>query len=90
MTTATQRLEFRVRPDTRDRIERAAELTHVPVSEFVRAAAEERADEVLRAQHETVVPESFFDDLIAALDAPAEPNAPLRRAAQRARETFTG
>lgn len=85
---ATARVEFRLRPETRARIERAAELVNLPVSEFVRAAAEERADYVLRAERETVVPPEFFDDMLAALTARPVPNEPTRRAARRARELF--
>jgi len=85
---ASARLEFRVRPDKKSLIERAAELAHEPVSEFARAAAEEKAEQVLR-EHEatTSVPAEFFDELLAALDAPAAPSAALARAAQRAHET---
>jgi uncharacterized protein (DUF1778 family) len=87
MANATARLEVRVRPDSKARLERAAELTHVPVSDFVRSAAEERAEQVLR-EHETQtsVPAAFFDDLLAALDAPAARNDALARAAKRARD----
>ncbi len=87
MAAASARLEFRVRPDRKLLIERAAELIHEPVSEFARAAAEERADRIIR-EHEatTAVPSEFFDDLLDALDAPASPNAALSRAAQRARD----
>lgn len=83
---ATARLEVRVRPESKARIERAAALAHVPVSDLVRSAAEERAEQVM-AEHEahTSVPAAFFDDLLAALDAPAEPSAALTRAAERAR-----
>lgn len=83
---ATARLEVRVDPDSKARLERAAELVNVPMSDFVRTAAEERADEVLR-DHETqtIVPASFFDDLLSAFDAPAQPNEALTRAAKRAR-----
>ncbi|MDQ3357556.1 MAG: DUF1778 domain-containing protein [Actinomycetota bacterium] len=64
--------EFRVRPDRKSLIERAAELMHEPVSEFARAAAEEKADRVIREyEATTTVPAGFFDDLIDALDAPA-------------------
>ena len=42
------RLEFRVRPETKEQIEDAAKLAGLAVSDFVRAAAEERADQVLR------------------------------------------
>lgn len=88
VTTASARLEFRVRPDRKSLIERAAELVHEPVSEFARAAAEEKADRIIR-EHEatTTVPPEFFDELFDALDAPASPNAGLVRAARRARDT---
>ena len=83
---ATARLEVRVRPESKARIERAAALVNSPVSEFVRSAAEARAEQVM-AEHEahTRVPAEFFDALLAALDAPAEPSGALIRAAQRAR-----
>jgi uncharacterized protein (DUF1778 family) len=80
---ATARLEVRVRPESKARIERAAALVHAPVSDFVRSAAEERAETLTR------VPAEFFDDLLAALDAPAEPSSALARAARRARGTVT-
>ena len=86
---ATARIEFRVRPETRERIEQAAALVHLPVSEFVRASAEQRADEVLRAERVTAVPADFFDQLVAALDDPPVPNDRLRRAAGRARSVFS-
>lgn len=86
---ATARIEFRVRPETRERIEQAAALVNLPVSEFVRATAEARADEILRAERVTMVPADFFDRLIAALDEPPVPNARLRRAAARADSVFS-
>jgi uncharacterized protein (DUF1778 family) len=84
---ATARLEFRVTPDDRALIERAAALAGEPVTAFARVAAEERAERVLK-EHEatTTVPAEFFDDLMAALDAPAVPNAALADAAARLRE----
>lgn len=86
MAAATQRVEFRVEPEVRSRIERAATIVALPVSEFVRTAAAERADEILSAHEETRVPPEFFDELIAALDAPYAPNDALVRAARRHRE----
>lgn len=85
--TASVRLEFRLRPESKSAIERAAELAHEPVSEFARSAAEEKAERILR-EHEatTIVPAEYFDELLDALDAPADPSARLSRAAQRARE----
>lgn len=86
MATVSARLEFRVRPDRKSLIERAAALMHEPVSEFVRGAAEEKADRIIREyEATTTVPAEFFDEMLAALDAPASPNAALTRAAERAR-----
>lgn len=84
-SSASARLEFRVRPDRKSMIERAAEIAHEPVSEFARTAAEEKAEQIIR-EHEvtTTVPAEFFDELLAALDTPATPNAALTRAGERA------
>ncbi len=90
MATASARLEFRVAPARKALIERAAELAGEQPTAFARAAAEERAERVLR-EHEamTAVPAQFFDDLLAALDAPAQPNAALTDAFARMRERVT-
>lgn len=83
-TSASHRFEFRIQPESKQRIEHAANLVHESTSDFVRAAAEQRADEVL-LEHDvvTVVPAGFFDDLIAALDEEPQPSPALSRAAQR-------
>lgn len=90
MAAASARLEFRVRPDRKSLIERAANLVHEPVSEFARGAAEEKALRVI-SEYEatTTVPPEFFDDLLIALEAPATPSAALARAAKRAARTVT-
>ncbi|MGL5851258.1 MAG: DUF1778 domain-containing protein [Phycicoccus sp.] len=89
MAAASARLEFRVRPERKSRIERAAALMQEPVSEFARAAAEEKAERVIR-EHEatTTVPAEFFDELFDALDTAPHANTALTRAARRARETL--
>lgn len=70
-------------------IERAAELVNEPVSEFARTAAEEKAERILSAyEATTTVPTGFFDDLLAALDAPAKPSAALAQASKRACSPF--
>ena len=84
--TASARLEVRVNPESKARIEQAAALVHTPVSEFVRSAAEERAARVMVEHNaQTLVPATFFDELLAALDEPARPAAALTRAARRGR-----
>lgn len=87
MKVGSARLEFRLRPDRKSLIERAADLVHEPVSEFARSAAEEKAQRVIdEYEATTTVPPEFFEDLLAALDAPAKPNPALKRAAKRARD----
>ena len=87
---ATARLEVRLQPDSKARLERAAQLAHIPVSDFVRSAVEERAEQVLREHDaQTTVPAAFFDELFAALDAPPQANDSLARAAERARRVVT-
>ena len=81
----TERLELRLDPGAKRRIELAARLRSVSVGEFVRSAAEEEADEVLRGQTVTVIPADDFDRLIAALDEPVIPAPALVAAARRAR-----
>jgi len=88
-TNASTRFEFRVRPEAKQQIEHAASLVHESVSDFVRAAAEQRADEVLLDYHVvTVVPADFFDRLLSALDEPPQANAALERAGVRARRSI--
>lgn len=84
MAVKTDRLEARLSPDARERIERAAAAAGLSVSAFVVEAAVERAEEVIAAATTTVVPADYFDDLLAALDEPDD--APrLAEAAKRAR-----
>lgn len=86
---ATERLEIRVTSDAKSRLSAAADLVDEPVSEFVRSAIEMRIDEVLQAYRETRVPPTYFADLLAALNEPAEPNAALRKANRRVRRNVT-
>jgi uncharacterized protein (DUF1778 family) len=87
---ATARLEVRVRPETKAKIALAAGLVNLPVSDFVRSAAEDRAEGILR-EHEsqTRVPAAFYDDLLDALDEPVRPSPALRRASRRTRDVVT-
>lgn len=86
MAVKTDRLETRLSPDERDRIERAASAAGVSVSAFMVGAAVERADEIIAATTTTIVPADYFDSLLAALDEPG--GAPqLAKAAKRSRRT---
>ena len=85
-TSASNRFEFRIRPESKQRIEHAAGLVHESASDFVRVAAERRAEQVLR-DHDvvTIVSAEFFDQLISALDQSPRANSALSRAGARAR-----
>jgi len=84
MAVKTDRLEARLSPDERERIEQAASTAGLSVSAFMVGAAVERAEEVIAAATTTVVPADYFDGLLAALDEP-EPAARLAKAAKRSR-----
>ena len=82
---ASTRLEFRIRPDAKKRIQQAADLLAVPVGDFVRSAAEAEAEVVIKQSGTTEVPADFFDSLMVALDEPAKANPVLARASARRR-----
>jgi uncharacterized protein (DUF1778 family) len=78
-------VEARLSPEQRERIARAAAFAGESLSAFMVAAAVQRADELIAEESSTVVPTDYFDQLLAALDAPAEPSPRLAAAAKRAR-----
>lgn len=81
---ATARIEVRVSPEVKSRIEYAANLEDSSVSNFIVAAAKARAEDVVRQHHtHTLVPADFFDDLLDALDQQAETNSALTEAVRR-------
>jgi len=86
MAVKTDRLEARLSPRERERIEQAAASTGLSVSAFMVDAAVERADEVIAAATTTVVPGDYFDRLLVALDEP-EPASQLTKAAKRPRRS---
>lgn len=84
MAVKTDRIEARLSPDERARIERAASTSGLSVSAFLVSSAVARADEVIAASTTTLVPADYFDQLVTALDEPdAAPR--LAKAARRAR-----
>jgi uncharacterized protein (DUF1778 family) len=89
-TRASNRLEFRLRQESRERIEHAAKLVDESASDFVRTAAEHRAEEVLLERDAvTLVPAAFFDQLISALDEKPQPSPALASAGDRARRVVS-
>jgi uncharacterized protein (DUF1778 family) len=82
MAVKSDRLEARVSPEQRARLEWAARLAGTSVSAFVVDAAVERAEELVTAQMSTSVPADYFDRLIDALDH-ADRAPTLAKAAKR-------
>lgn len=70
MAVKTDRMEARVSPEERERIERAASVAGLSASAFMVGAAVERAEEVIAEATTTTVPADYFDELLAALDEP--------------------
>jgi uncharacterized protein (DUF1778 family) len=82
MSSKDARLELRLDPEVKARLERAATVTRQSTSSFVAEASIAAADKVLASADVTFMPAEQFDELIAALDVPDE--APgLARLAQR-------
>lgn len=86
MATRTARIEARVAPERRERIELAAHLANSSVSAFVVDAADEKAARILDDFRSTTLSSEYFEAVLASLDAPAVVIPALAKAASRAEE----
>jgi uncharacterized protein (DUF1778 family) len=68
MTVKEARLDFRLDPEVKARIERAAKLAKESISTFVVRAAAAAADRLLARAEVTVMPAEQFDELLDSLD----------------------
>lgn len=82
----TDRVEARLSPEERQRIDQAAQLAGQSLSAFMVGAAVEKADQVIADIAVTVVPPDYFDRLVAEIDK-ADPAPQLARAVARARRS---
>ena len=87
MAVKAKRIEIRAEEATLDRIQQAASAVHEQTSEFVRKAALQRAEEVLRNELVTMMEPEQFDNLMAWLDAADD--APRLAVAARKPAVFT-
>lgn len=69
MAVKAKRFELRAEEATLDRIQQAANVVHEQTSEFVRKAAIQRAEDILRQELVTVMEPEQFDRLMSSLDA---------------------
>jgi uncharacterized protein (DUF1778 family) len=84
-TTATKESRLNIRCDVRARelLDKAATYAHLSVSEFVLSHALASAEQVVQAHEAITLTPQHFKAFLAALDAPAKPNAALKRAMKR-------
>ena len=82
---ATDNIEMRVKPSDKERISRAAELTGVKLTTFVRASAVREAERILREHQSTTLSERDRRTLLAALDNPPPPTTAARDAVRNYR-----
>ena len=84
MSLASDEIKLRIPPAQKAVLQRAADATGVKVSQFIREAAQARADDVLAAaqlRQVTVLSDDSFDALLEALDAPGRPVSRVAEAA---------
>jgi uncharacterized protein (DUF1778 family) len=72
-------LNMRIKPATRNLIDRAAELLGKTRTDFMLEASERRAEEVLLNRTIFTVSPEVYEEYLARLDAPAKPNDRLKR-----------
>jgi uncharacterized protein (DUF1778 family) len=80
-TTRNQRLYVRADAEEKARIEFAAHLARLNVSDFIRLAVEERAEAVISDRTHTVLSPDDFDAVAEALERPAKASTRLQKAA---------
>jgi uncharacterized protein (DUF1778 family) len=68
MAVKTKHIELRAEDATLDRIQQAANVVHEQTSEFVRKAAMQLAEDILRQELVTVMEPEQFDKLMSSLD----------------------
>lgn len=76
---ASETIEFRVRPASRDLIDRAAEASGMDRGDFVASAVRREAEAVLMDRRLFALDGDAFDAFQAVLDSPPEENAAASR-----------
>jgi len=80
------RLNIRCDSHTRQLLDKAASYARVSISEFVLSHAVASAQQVVQEHESTTLKPKDFEAFMAALDAPAKPNAALKRARKQLTE----
>ena len=77
---ATANIEMRVKPSDKESMSRAAELSGVKLTTFVRTSAAREAERILREHQTTTLSERDRQTLLEALDNPSPPTPAAREA----------
>jgi uncharacterized protein (DUF1778 family) len=81
--TRDERIDFRVNPDTKDLLVRAAALRGSNLTAFILESAQERAVELIEQYERLNLTSRDRDRLLGALTEPPRPVAALRRLFQK-------
>lgn len=76
------RMDFRLRPDLKDRIEKAASVSGKSVTDFAVSTLVETADDILERYHVAELSNRDRDMFLSILDQEVKPNEKLLRAAK--------
>jgi uncharacterized protein (DUF1778 family) len=76
------RLNFRLRSDIKDRIEKAATVSGQSITDFAVSTLSDTADEILERYHVAKLSNRDRDIFLAVLDRADKPNAALVKAAK--------
>ena len=87
---ASERMDFRVDPEQKELIARAAMYSGETVTGYAISTLVREARRVIREHEVTVLSNEDRDIFLRLLENPPEPNEALRRAAQRHSELITG
>lgn len=82
-TQEIARLNFRLPSEAKEKIERAAVVSGLTVTDFAIHALLSSADDVLERHHMTMLSDCDRDIFLQLLDNPPPPNESLRTAAKR-------
>jgi len=90
LTTANPRLAFRMKPELKGRIEEAAALLGLNLTDFVLSTLSERASEVLERYRNITLSDRDRNRFLEALNRHGRPIPPLVETIQRQRERQSG
>lgn len=90
VASRTERTEARLLPEQKKRIERAASIRGISLSDFIVQNADEAAVRTIREHESWTLETKDRDFFVEALLHPAEPSARLKAAAKRYRARGRG